>query len=66
MQAGPAALAFDLTRRGQPSGSVGVGGVDVVGGRRTAPGLEQGLRLIRYLAHLVLQWCMNSTGSVQP
>ena len=24
------------------------------------------LRLIRKVAHLVLQWCMNSTGSVQP
>lgn len=24
------------------------------------------LRLSRYVAHLVLQWCMNSTGSAQP
>ena len=32
-------------------------------GVRSVPGL--GFRLIRNVAHFVLQWCMNSTASFQ-
>jgi hypothetical protein len=36
------------------------------GSGKPVPVSSSDLRLIRKTAHLVLQWCMNSTGSFQP
>ena len=57
---------LDLTAADQARGQSGKATCTSRGAGAPSPVSTIDFRLIRKVAHLVLQWCMNSTGSFQP